>query len=173
MDLVDEEDLAVLNAAEDAREIEFLLQHGAGSLREGNVEFLRDDGTERGLAQTGWPVKQYVVERLTPLPRGVNRDLQDFFEPRLSGEVGQAPRTQTRFELLFFLGSDGRYEAGRLGHQRTNSSALRNSGSNSSGTPLARALRMAASAAGRAHPRFNRPDITSSSRAESEGAAGA
>ena len=52
------------------------------------------------------------------------------------------------------------------GHQRTSSSALRNSGSNSSGAPLARALRIAASAAGRAQPRFSSAESTSSSSAK-------
>ena len=55
---------------------------------------------------------------------------------------------------------------------RNSSSEHRNSASKSVATPVALALRMAVSAAGRADPRFNRADNTSSSAALRDGGKG-
>ena len=103
MNFVDEENLARLNRAENAGEIELLLQHRAGGLLECHFQFLRDDRRERGFAQSGRAVEQHVIHRLAALAGGFDGDLQIFFEPLLAGEIGEAPRTQAGFELQFVV----------------------------------------------------------------------
>ena len=83
----------------------------------------------------------------------------------LAGEIGQPARAQPRFELQIF----GLAIAGNqfpVGHvlpaYRTSSSARRKSGSNSARSAApALALRTAASACGRAQPRFSSAESTS------------
>ena len=53
MDFVDEEDFAVLDIAEDADEVEFLLENRAGGLLEADAEFLADDVGKSGFAEAG------------------------------------------------------------------------------------------------------------------------
>ena len=103
MNFVDEENLAVLDRAEDAGEIELLLQHRAGGLLKADFQFLRDDGRERGFAQARRAVKQHVIHGLAAFARRVDGDLQILFEPGLAGEIGQAARAQTGFELALLF----------------------------------------------------------------------
>jgi hypothetical protein len=111
VNFVDEENLAMEDAAEDAGEIQFLLQHGAGCLREGNVELLRDDGRERGFAQAWRAVEKHVIHGLAAFARRVDGDLQILFEPRLPGEIGQTAWAQTGFELALVIAAESRDQA--------------------------------------------------------------
>ena len=123
---------------------------------------------ERGFAQAGRAVEQHVVHGFAAQAGGLDGDGQVLFQLVLAGEVGQAARTEAGFELRIF----GLPCAGNqfpVGHSfsayRTSSRARRKSGSNSvsggGGAPAAAALRTAASAAGRAQPRFSSAESTS------------
>ena len=176
VDFVDEEDLARSDVAQDAGEIELFLQHGSGGLVKGDVQLLGDDGGEGGFAEAGRAVEQDVVHGLAALAGGFDGDGEVFFELGLAGEIGQAARAQAGFELRVFVLRGGGNEP-RSGMSdsayRTNSRARRNRGSNPRRAPAALALRTAASAAGRAQPRFSSAESTSSSIGESAGGAGA
>ena len=102
MDLVDEEDLARADVAQDAGEIEFLLQHGPGSGGEGDFQLLGDDGGERGFAEAGRPVEQHVVHGFAALAGGLDGDGEILFQLALPGEIGEPARAQSRFELRLF-----------------------------------------------------------------------
>ena len=131
----------------------------------GDAQFLGDDGGERGLAQAGRAVEQHVVHRLAAHAGGLDGDGEVLFQLALSGEIGQAARAQPGFELQIF----GLAIAGNqfpVGHvlpaYRTSSRARRKSGSNSQrARRAALALRTAASACGRAQPRFSSAESTS------------
>ena len=96
MDFVDEEDLARADVAQDAGEVELLLQHRAGRVRsEFHLQFLGDDGGERGFAEAGGTVEQHVVHRLAALAGGFDGDGQVLLQLALAGEIGQPPRPDT------------------------------------------------------------------------------
>ena len=122
VDFVDEENLAQPDVAEDAGEIEFLLQHRAGSLVDGNVEFCRDNRCERGLTEAWRTVEQHVVHGFVALAGGGDGDGEILFKLGLTGEVGETMRTQSGFELRFFGVGCGGYDPAvghdvRLPHQ--------------------------------------------------------
>ena len=90
--------------AQDAGQVELLLQHGTGGLLEWHAEFLGDDGGERGLAQSRRAVEQHVVHGFAALPGRFDRDREVLFELGLAGEIGEPPRAQPGLELaLVFL----------------------------------------------------------------------
>ena len=64
MDLVDEEDVAVLEIGEERREIAGLDDDRAGGGAEIDAELARDDLRERRLAEARRPDEEHVVERL-------------------------------------------------------------------------------------------------------------
>src|ERR1019366_3224319 len=100
---------------------------------------------------------------------GLDGDGQVFLQLFLAGEVGEAARAKSGFELRI-LGLPRAGNKFPIGHYvsayRTSSKARRKSGSNSvlggGGAPPTRALRTAASAAGRAQPRVGSGGSTSS-----------
>ncbi len=108
VDLVDEKDLTVLNTAENAREVELLLQNRARSLCERDLEFLRNDRSKRRFPETRRTVQQHVIHRLAAFPRRVDCDLKILFETRLAGKVRQTPGTQPGLELALVLTADSR-----------------------------------------------------------------
>ena len=105
MNFVDEKNLPVHDAAQDAGEVQLLLQHGAGGLREGDVKLLRDDRRKGGFAQAGRAVEQHVVHGFSTLAGGVDGDLEVLFEACLTCEIGQAAGAQAHFKLLFIVTS--------------------------------------------------------------------
>ncbi len=118
VDLVDEEDLARLDVAEDAGEIELLLQNRAGGLLEADAQLRGDDGGERGLAQARRAVEQHVIHGLAALARGFDGDGEVLLQLGLAGEIGQPPRAKRRFELpIVFL--DDRRKRFPVGHVLT------------------------------------------------------
>lgn len=61
MDLVEEEDLALLEGGQDRREVARVLDGGAAGDADGGFHLGRDDHREGGLAQTGGAGEQHVV----------------------------------------------------------------------------------------------------------------
>ena len=165
VDLVDEEDLVQANVAEDAGQIELLLQDRAAGSRELHLQFLGDDGGERGLPQPGWAVEQHMIHGFAAHAGGLDGDFEVLLQLALPGEIGQPARTQTGLELHVLGLAAAGYQL-PVGHvlpaYRTNSRARRKSGSKSADAPAAAlALRTAASACGRAQPRLSSAESTS------------
>ena len=87
MDLVDEENLAQLNVAQNPDQIQLLLQNRPGALRESGFQFLSDDLRQRSLPQPRRTVEQNVIHGLAaPLGR-FDGNLQVFLDVRLAREV--------------------------------------------------------------------------------------
>ncbi len=94
MDFVDEQHVALFEIGQQRREIAGLGDHRARCGAKADAEFARDDLRQRGLAEPGRADEQHVIERLLPLARGIDEDLQIGARLRLADEFGQLLRTQ-------------------------------------------------------------------------------
>ena len=64
MDLVDEQDVAVLEIGEQGGEIARLGDHRPGGGAKADAKLARDDLRQRGLAEAGRAEEQHMVERV-------------------------------------------------------------------------------------------------------------
>ena len=76
VNLVDEEDVVLLEVGEDGGHVAGALDGGAGGDADVHPHLGRDDVGERGLAESGRPVEEDVVERLLALLRGEDADAE-------------------------------------------------------------------------------------------------
>src|SRR5690606_17734620 len=131
VNLVDEEDVARLEAAQDRRQVALRLEHRARRRANRHAQFVGDDVGERRLAEPRRTVEQYVIECLTTLTRGGNRDDQVLAQPFLADVVAKGSRPQPGFELPVVVIASGGHDA-RVGHARESSrSTARSAASNS------------------------------------------
>jgi hypothetical protein len=94
VDLVDEEDVALLEAGEQAGEITGFLDHGAGGDADAFAKLMAEDEGEGGLAEAGRAGEEDVVEGLAALLGGADHDLQALDGLQLAGEVGEGQGPQ-------------------------------------------------------------------------------
>jgi hypothetical protein len=87
VDLVDEEDVALLEIREDRSHVPRPLQDGTGGTLEPHAQFVRDQGGQRRLPQAGRAVEEDVIERLPPLARGVDRKGEVLLHAHLPHEL--------------------------------------------------------------------------------------
>ena len=107
MDLVDEEDVAVLEIGEERSEVAGLDDDRAGGGAEIHAELARDDLRERRLAEARRADEEHMIERLAPRLRRLDEDLQVGADLRLADEVGEPLRAERRVLVLAALiGSD-------------------------------------------------------------------
>ncbi len=99
VNFVDEENFALLNVAQDAHQVELLLQHRTRGLLNADAQLRRDDAGQRRLAQARRPVEQHVIHRFAALLRGFDGDREIFLDLRLSREIGEPARAQRGFKL--------------------------------------------------------------------------
>ena len=76
VDLVDEQDVAVAERGEQPHQVARPLEHRPRRGAALHAHLARHQQRERGLAESGWAEEEYVVECLTPLLGGVDRDLE-------------------------------------------------------------------------------------------------
>jgi hypothetical protein len=76
VDLVDEQDVVLFQVGQQRRQVLGLFQHRPGGLAQVHAQFVRDDVRQRGLAQARRAEQQHMVQRLAPLARGADEDLQ-------------------------------------------------------------------------------------------------
>src|SRR5690242_12101575 len=88
MDLVQKENLPLAQIREDGCEIALNLQRGPGRLLKSDVQLVRNDRRERGLAQARRPEQQHVVERFATGLRGLKRNSQLLLRFGLADELG-------------------------------------------------------------------------------------
>jgi hypothetical protein len=96
VDLVDEQDVALLEVGEQAGEVAGLLDDGAGGDAHVAAELVAEDEGEGGLAEAGRAGEQDVVERLAAALGGADHDLQALDGLELAGEIGERQRPQRR-----------------------------------------------------------------------------
>ena len=94
MYLVDEEHVVGLQRSEDAGQVTGLVEHRAAGQFEAHAQLVGDDVAQRGLAQTGRAVQQGVVEGFATVFGGLYKHLQILHHFLLTGEVGEAERTE-------------------------------------------------------------------------------
>src|SRR6185437_960895 len=118
MDLVDEQDIALFEIGEQRGEIASLGNHRTGSRTKADTELARHDLRQRGLAETGRPDKQHMVERLTALARRLDEDRKVGARLLLANEIRQRLRTQRGIADIVgaSLGGD---KAGGIRHLET------------------------------------------------------
>ncbi len=100
VDLVDEEDRAVLEVVEVGRDVGLALERRAGGRDERHPQLLGDDPGEARLAQAGRAGEQHVVERVAARGRRRDRDAELLLELLLADELLEPARAQRRVELV-------------------------------------------------------------------------
>ena len=107
MDLVDEEHGARLERGQERGDVALALERRPGRLDERDVELVRHDLRERGLAEPGRAGEQHVVERLAAAPRRLDEDRELVLDRALPDEVVERARAQRAVELLLRAGRRG------------------------------------------------------------------
>ncbi len=105
MDLVKEEDLTVAQVGEDGGEVALDLERGAGGLLVGDIEFVGDDGGERGFAQSWRAEEEDVVEGFAAGLGGFKGDSKLLFGFGLADEFLEAAGAELELEGGFFAGA--------------------------------------------------------------------
>ena len=105
MNLVDEEHVARLERREYAGQVAGLVEHRAARELEAHAQFVGYDIAQSGLAQSGRPVQERVVERFTAILGGLDKHLEVFHHLHLSAEIGEAQGAQSVLEIALALRS--------------------------------------------------------------------
>src|SRR5262249_52745460 len=98
MDLVDEQNVVLLEVAEQRREISRALEHWAAGLPQPDAHFMRDDVRQRGLAEPWWTEQQQMIERFAAATRSGDEDVELLADLRLTDVVGKTLRAQRAFD---------------------------------------------------------------------------
>ena len=112
VDLVDEEDVAVLQVGEQRGEVAGLGDDRAGGGAEADAQLARHDLGERGLAEARRPREQHVVERVAARLGRLDEHLEVGARLLLADELAQQLRPQRRLRVVG-LALGPRDEAGR------------------------------------------------------------
>ncbi len=107
MDLVDEEDVAVLEVGQQRGEVARPSQDGTGRDAQAGRHLGGDDAGQRGLAQTGGAGEEDVVDRLAALPGRLQHDAEMLDQLRLTDELLERPGPEP--DLLELLVRVGRH----------------------------------------------------------------
>ena len=110
VDLVDEEDVALLEAGQDRGHVALALERRAGDRADADAELLADDEREPRLAEPRRPDEQHVVERLAARLRRVERDRELLLDALLADEVVEPARAERAVELVLVRPQRGRQE---------------------------------------------------------------
>ncbi len=100
MDLVDEQDVAVLEVGQQRGEVARLGDHRAGRGAEADAHLAGEDPGERRLPEPRRAVEQHVVERLAAALRGIDEDAQILARRLLADELVEALRAKRRVGVL-------------------------------------------------------------------------
>ena len=106
VDLVDEQDVALLEVGEQGGQVAGPHQDRSGGDPQPGAHLGGHDAGQRRLAQAGWPGEQEVVGGLLPLEGRLDHDLEVLGQLALAHELGQRPRAEAG--LLDLLGGDCR-----------------------------------------------------------------
>ena len=105
VDLVDEEDVALLQVGEQGGQIAGPDQHRSGRDAQSDPELGGHDPGQRRLAEAGWPGEEQVVGGLVALQRGLEDDAEVFGQLALADELAEGAGAQPR--LVGLLGRGG------------------------------------------------------------------
>ena len=100
MDLVDEEDIAVLQIGEQRGEVARLGDHRAGGGAEADPHLARDDLRERRLAESGRAEQHDVIERIAAGLRRIDEHAEVLARRALADELVECPRAERGIDIL-------------------------------------------------------------------------
>jgi len=146
VNLVDEQDVAVLEICQQRGEVAGFRDDRAGGSAEVDAQFAREDLRERGFAEAGRPDEQHVVECFAPRPRRRDEDFKIRARLLLADELGKELRPQRRLGRVV-LAALGRDEAARTRHFASSFSPRRMRSAASAPSPAARLAAATAAAA--------------------------
>src|ERR1700694_740026 len=98
MEFIYEEDVAFSEVCQRSNQVARFLESRTGGRADIDAKFSGDQLSEGGLAETWWAEEECVVERLSPLHRGVDVDAQRLLHAVLSDEFGEALRAEGEFD---------------------------------------------------------------------------
>src|SRR5215212_9574413 len=87
VDLFYEQEVTLFERGQNSRHVPGFLQRRPARRPDADAQLLVEDAAQRGLAETGRTVEQYVVERLTALLGRLNEDLEVLLERLLPDEL--------------------------------------------------------------------------------------
>ena len=125
VDLVDEQDVAILEIGEQGGEVARFGDHRPGGGAEADAELARDDLRQRGLAEPRRPEEQHMVERIAARLRRLDEDPQIFPRRLLPDKLVERLGAQRGVEVLG--PALGRGDAVRVAHFAAFLSAVRTS----------------------------------------------
>ena len=94
VDLVDEQDVAILEVGQQRGEVAGLGDDRARGGAKADAQLLGHDLRQRRLAEAGRPGEQHVVERFAAIARGLDEDAEVGARLLLADELGERPRPQ-------------------------------------------------------------------------------
>ena len=97
MDLVHEQDVALVEVGQQRRQVAGLFDGGAGGNADARPHLLGDDARQGGFAQARRAVEQDVVQGLLPLPGGLDEDRQVLLRLLLADVLRQGLGAQGAF----------------------------------------------------------------------------
>ena len=103
MYLVDKQDIARLQTRQHRGQVAGALQHGSGRTLDLDAHFLGDDVGQGGLAKTGGPENEHMIERLTPALGGLDKQLHLLAHAGLANIVGQPVGADRPINNVFLL----------------------------------------------------------------------
>ena len=104
MDLVDEEDVALLEVGEEGGEVAGPRDHRTRGGAEIDAELAGNDLRQRRLAEARRPDEEDMVERLVPRARGIDEDLEVRAGLGLADEIGEELRAERRVRRVVVAG---------------------------------------------------------------------
>ena len=126
MDLVDEQDVAIVEVREDPHEVSAALDRGPRGGDQVRRHLVREDAGERRLAETWRTVEQHVVDALSALACGLDRDAKARDGLVLADVFLERARTELALELrLFRRCHRAQWRSAIAGHERLLAAAAR------------------------------------------------
>ena len=107
MNLVDEQDVAILEVGQQRGQIARLGDDRPGRRAKAHAHFARDDLRERRLAQPRRAEKQHMVERIAPRLRRLDEHAQIVARRLLTDEFVERFGAQRRVDILRLAGGRG------------------------------------------------------------------
>ena len=97
VDLVDEQDVALVEGGEDRRQVPGPLDRRPARVADVHAELAGDDRGERRLAEAGRAVEEDVIGRLSPPLRRLEQDVEARLDLALADVLVERPRAQRPF----------------------------------------------------------------------------
>ncbi len=107
VDLVEKQHLPFAQVGQDRGEVALDLQCRSRGLLERHIQFVGDDGGQRGFAQARRTEEQDVIQSFAAGLCGFQRDGQLLLGFGLADELAQPARTQLQLKTLFFFSARG------------------------------------------------------------------